>query len=224
MLSVGRRDEARFETSKVSARAFAAGRKALATGDVDLARAAFRWARRADPGNPLYIHGEAVVAHRTGNFHEAEYLYRRVLDMAMRAFGVGDPRVALAARGLVELCREQGRHEEAQTLARFVADSLDRAAAARAGMAALSALARICNVTGRRDEALAVHRQALAFRRATFGNDHDKSRDCAAAILELKRRTVDRRTDRVTGSATTARDSAPPATPERAANRQAWLI
>lgn len=223
MLSFGRGEKAKSETARVSARAFGAGRVALATGDIDLARAAFRWARRADPGNPLYIHGEAVVAHRTGNFHEAEYLYRRVLDMAMRAFGVGDPRVALAARGLVELCREQGRHEEARTLARFVVDSLDRPAAAQAGMAALSALARICTVTGRRDEALAVHRQALTFRRRTFGNGHDKSRTCAAAILELKRRMAFRKTDRATGSAATAPDSTPAAAPEHAGSGQAWL-
>jgi hypothetical protein len=217
MLSVGRRDEARFETSKVSARAFAAGREALTQGDTDLARAAFRWARRADPGNPLYIHGEAVVAHRTGNFHDAEYLYRRVLDMAMRAFGTGDPRVAIAAQGLVDLCREQGRHEEAETLVRFLVDSLDRRTAARAGMATLSALARICDATGRRNAALAVHGQALVWRRGIFGEHHDKTRDCAAAIDGLKRGWAIRRTDPATSAAAApGPDVAPHAEPESA--------
>lgn len=223
MLSVGRRDEARLETSKVSARAFAAGRKALAQGDTDLARAAFRWARRADPGNPLYIHGEAVVAHRTGNFHEAEYLYRRVLDMAMRAFGAADPRVALAAQGLVDLCREQGRLEEAQTLAGFVVDSLDREAAGRAGMAALSAITRICDATGRRDVALAVHGQALAWRRAMFGENHDKTRLCTAAMTELKKRSTIRRVDRPTRPVVQTPDPAAPAGSEGAGS-QAYLM
>jgi tetratricopeptide (TPR) repeat protein len=187
MLSFGRKDEAKLQTSKISARAFATGREALAKGDYGTARTAFRWARRADPGNPLYIHGEAVVAHRTGNFYDAEHLYRRVLDLAMRAFGAGDPRIALAARGLIELCRQQGRYEEAWTLGKYVVDSLDRAAAARAGVASLSSLVKICDAIGRLDEAVALHRKALAWRSRVYGEGHYKVQECIIAIAELNR-------------------------------------
>lgn len=214
MLSVGRSDDAKFETSKISARAFAAGREALAKGDTDLARAAFRWARRADPGNPLFIHGEAVVAHRTGNVHEAEYLYRRVFDMAMRAFGAGDPRLALAGQGLVELLLDQGRYEEAETLGRYVVDGPGKVATEQAGMPALRAVTRICDATGRLDAALAIHERALTWRRGIFGQDHHKVGACAAAIGELKRRIAIRGERRATGPAAQSPGSALHTEPE----------
>lgn len=224
MLTVGRKREARLQTSKVSARAYAAGRQALARRDYTAARTAFRWARRADPGNPLYIHGEAVVAHRTGNFYEAEHLYRRVLDLAMRAFGAGDPRVALAARGLVELCRQQGRFEEAWTLGKYVVDSLDRNAAARSGTAVLSALVKICDATGRLDAALVLHRQALAWRSRVYGEGHYKVQECIIAIAELNRLIAIRGKGPAQEPAAPQPDPAPFGAPEEEFAGQTYLM
>lgn len=187
MLSVGRKEDARVRTANVARRAYASGREALAQGDLDMARAAFRWARRADPGNPLYIHGEAAVACRTGNYHEAEHLYRRVLDLATRAFGAGDPRVAVAARGLIELREEHGQEEEAWSLGEYILDSLDRDAAAQTGVTVLSALVNICDTTARLGDAVDIHRRALAWRIRTFGEDHYKVHECNIAIAELNR-------------------------------------
>jgi len=192
MLSVGRKDEARFETLKVATRAYAAGRKALAEGDLDLARAAFRWARRADPGNPLYIHGEAKLAEKSGNLHEAEKLYRRVLDMAIRAFGIGDPRTNLVARSLIGLLEDNGRDEEAWEIADVLLDNLDQDAAVRAGVLTLAALVGIYDTAARLGDAMALHRRALAWRKAQFGEDHHKVHECRIAVAELDRLIVRR--------------------------------
>lgn len=186
MLTVGRKEETRRQTTRVSARAFAAGREALAAGDYDLARAAFRWARRADPGNPLYIHGEAVVAEQTGNAWEAENLYRRVLDMAVRAFGIGDPRTALIVRDLVELYEEQGRHDEAWMLSAHTINRLDREAAARSGIRVLGCLAEICARSGRLDCAKDLYRDAISLRSEIYGKDSRKVEECLRAIAVLE--------------------------------------
>jgi len=187
MLSVGRKDEARLETLKVARRAYAAGRTALADSDFDLARAAFRWARRADPGNPLYIHGEAVLAEKSGNLHEAEKLYRRVLDMAIRAFGAGDPRTGLVARSLIGLLEDNGREEEAWEIADFLLDNLDQDAAAQANVLTLAALVGIYDTAARLGDAVALHRRALAWRKAQFGEGHYKVHECRIAVAELDR-------------------------------------
>lgn len=187
MLAVGRTKEARSRTSVVSARAFAAGREALGNRDYDLAYAAFRWARRADPGNPLYLHGEAVVAHRTGNAYEAENLYRRVLDMAIRSFGIGDPRTMLVARDLVEFYQSVGRHDEAWMIGARIIDNLDRTAVVQSGIRILACLTEICALAGRLEDAMEIHRDAMAWRRRTFGEGHYKVDECVIGIAELGR-------------------------------------
>lgn len=165
----------------VCARAYAAGRDAMARRDFDLARTAFRWARRADPGNPAYIHAEARLAECTGNFHEAERLYRRVIDLALRAFGECDPRTAMAQAGLVRLYERADRYDEARKLAARIVDGLDRRAAARCSINALSRIGGICVSADRPDDAMLIHWQACTYRRTVFGRGHAKAVECLAA-------------------------------------------
>lgn len=194
----------------VCARAYAAGQDAMARRDFDLARTAFRWARRADPGNPAYIHAEARLAERTGNFHEAERLYRRVIDLALRTFGEGDPRTAMAQAGLVRLYERAGRREDARSLAARIIDGLDRPAAARSSINALSRIAGICVSAGRPDDAMLIHWRANSYRRTAFGQGHAKVTECLAATNALAARL-----HRAEAVSAARRQSRPPASAPR---------
>lgn len=160
----------------------------MARGDFDLARAAFRWARRADPGNPVYIHAEAALARRTGDLHEAERLFRRVIDIAERAFGAGDPRTAMIRDDLVELYLQMGRPGEARRLAAAIVDGLDRKAAARCSVRGLARIAGTCLRAGCPEEATLIYEQAGSWRRALFGDGHPKVDECRSAADALAAR------------------------------------
>ncbi len=187
-----RTDPAR-RAADVCAKAYATGLDAMKRRDFDLARTAFRWARRADPGNPVYIHAEAVLAQRSGNRHEAEKLYRRVIDVAERAFGAADPRTALVTGGLVFLYEKTGRGDEATAIARRVVDELDRGAVARAGIQTLARIAELCESAGRPGEAIDIYRLALAERRDIFGDRHPKVRECLVRMNALQVRIMERK-------------------------------
>ena len=173
--------------AKVAAKAFMAGREAMARGDFEMALTAFRWARRADSGNPVYIHAEATLAHKMHNYHESENLYRRVIDVAVRAFGAGDPRTATIALGLAQLYEEMGRRDEARDLCGHIVDNLDRESAAIGGVRSLARITEICDRAGRLDDAMQIHLRVAAFRRGVFGDRHYKMGECTIAIAELKK-------------------------------------
>lgn len=163
-------------------KAYHAARKALAEGDHDLARAAIRWARRADSGNPLYIHLEAELARKSGDRHEAERLYRRLADLAERAFGAGHIRNVAVLSGLIELYDEMGRHEEAAQLRKRIIKNLDRHSAADSGIPALARAAHICLQAGRPADALTIFEAALKRRRSVFGENHPRVEECRRAL------------------------------------------
>lgn len=173
--------------ARVAAKAFMAGRDAMTQGDFEMALTAFRWARRANSGNPVYIHAEAVLARKMHNYHESENLYRRVIDLAVRAFGAGDPRAAVITLGLAELYREMGRHDQARDLCVHIVDNLDRGAAATGGIRSLNSITLICQRAGRLDDAMQLHLQATAYRRKVFGGRHYKVGECVIGIAELNK-------------------------------------
>ncbi|MEN8195916.1 MAG: tetratricopeptide repeat protein [Pseudomonadota bacterium] len=167
-------------------KAYRAGRDAMAQGDHETARAALRWARRADSGNPLYIHAEAVLAHKTGGYFEADRLYRRVADLAERTFGEGHIRnVAISAK-MIALYEEMGNAHEAEKLRHRVVDGLDRKSAADSSIHALDRLAEICLRAGRSADALAIYEAALARRRQAFGDVHERVSECLVALTRLR--------------------------------------
>jgi tetratricopeptide (TPR) repeat protein len=175
-----------MQRANVAAKAFMAGRDAMTQGDFEMALTAFRWARRADSGNPVYIHAEATLARKMHNFHESENLYRRVIDVAVRAFGARDPRTATIALGLSELYEEMGRHDQARDLCARIVDNLDREAAAMGGIQSLARITLICQRAGRLDEAMRIHLRAVAYRRGVFGDRHYKIGECVIGIAALK--------------------------------------
>ena len=159
---------------------------AMAQGDYEMARAALRWARRADSGNPLYIHAEAMLAQKTGAFHEADRLYRRVADLAERALGAGHiQNVAISAR-MIALYEEMGRGGQADMLRHRIIDGLDRDSAIDGGIPALDRLAEICLRAGRSADAVAIYEAALARRRQVFGGIHDRVSECLVALTRLR--------------------------------------
>lgn len=169
-------------------KAYKAARRALAEGDYHLARAAIRWARRADSGNPLYIHLEAELARKFGDRHEAERLYRRLADLAERAFGAGHIRNVAVLSGLTELYDEMGRHDEAAQLRKRIINNLDRRSAADSGVPALARVANMCVRAGRGADALAIFDAALTRRRSVFGENHPRVVECRHALQALRAR------------------------------------
>ena len=169
-------------------KAYHAARKALAEGDHDLARAAIRWARRADSGNPLYIHLEAELARKSGDRHEAERLYRRLADLAERTFGAGHIRNVAVLSGLIELYDEMGRHEEAAQLRERIIKNLDRHSAADSGIPALARAANICLQAERPADALSIFEAALKRRRSVFGENHPRVAECRRALQAVRAR------------------------------------
>lgn len=169
-------------------KAFMAARDALAQGDYEMARAALRWARRADSGNPLYIHAEAILAQRTGGHHEADRLFRRALDIAERALGAGHiHNVAISSR-MIALYEEMGLTDEAELLRHRIINHLDRKSAADGSVLALDRLAEICLQAGRSADALAIYQAALDRRRAAFGENHARVNECHVALTRLRAR------------------------------------
>jgi len=167
-------------------KAYRAARESMANGDYELARAALRWARRADSGNPLYIHAEAELIRLTGNYHEADRLYRRLMDLAERAFGAGHVRTVALAGRMAELYEQMGREEQAATLRRRILDGLDMASTADGSVRTLDRIADICLKAGRSADALAIYTAALARRRAVFGEGHGRVDECLAAMKRLR--------------------------------------
>jgi tetratricopeptide (TPR) repeat protein len=169
-------------------KAFRAACNAQAEGNHELARAALRWARRADSGNPLYIYAEAILAQKTGGNFEADRLYRRVADLAERSFGEGHIRnVAISAK-MIGLYEDMGNDYEADKLRHRIINGLDRESAADCTIRALDRVAEICLRAGRSADALAIYEAALARRRAVFGNVHDRVNECLAALIRLRTR------------------------------------
>ena len=188
--------------------ALKAAHEAMAQGDYDMARAALRWARRADSGNPLYIHAEAILAQRTGAHHEADRLFRRVADLAVRAFGAGHiHNVAISAR-TIDLYEEMGRPGMADELRNLVIDGLDRSTVVDGSIHALDRLADICLKARRSAAALAIYESALARRRAVFGDGHARVSECLVALARLRARI------RKLAETTDTRETAPSFRPE----------
>lgn len=188
--------------------AYKAARAAMAQGDYDMTRAALRWARRADSGNPLYIHAEAVLAQKTGRPFEADRLYRRVADLAERTFGEGHIRnVAISAK-MIGLYEEMRNSCAAKTLRDKVIDGLDRKSAAEGSIRALDRVAEICLQAGRSADALAIYEAALARRRQVFGEVHHRVSECLVALTRLRAR-IRRQTE-----ATAAGETPAPFRPE----------
>ncbi len=188
--------------AEISANAFRAGHDAMVQGDFEMALTAFRWARRADSGNPAYIHAEATLARRMHNYHESENLYRRVIDVAVRAFGASDPRTATIAFDLADLYEEMGRHDDAVGLCVHIVDNLDREAAAIGSARLLARIGEICQRADRPEEGLRIHWRAVAYRRGVFGHDHAKVAELRAGIAAL-REPADSRSGRVPETAAT---------------------
>ena len=101
------------------------GRQAMEECAFEKAYAAFHWAACLDPSNPLYTHAAASAAYEAGDQQEAERLYRRAVNDTEAVFGRAHPQVAAIARGLLQLYKNQGRHEDARLLSERTAETAE---------------------------------------------------------------------------------------------------
>ena len=177
------------QTAALAAKAYAAGRTAMADGDFDMARTAFRWARRADSKNIRYVHAEAVLAQRTGNPYEAENLHRRVIDVAERTFGTGHPLTMPLVANLIGLYEQAGRASDAMSVRDRIIDELDLQMAAFSSVRALTKIAEICIDAGRGGEAIEIFQRAVDQRRKIYGDGHAKLSECLERMKEIRART-----------------------------------
>lgn len=173
--------------TRSSAHAYSAGRAAMEAGDDAVAQAAFRWASRVDPGNPVYAHAAAMADRDPADPTSTEMAFRKTIALTRREFGRSHPLVAVAATALVDLYDREGRHTEACRLSRRAIEQMDYSVAAAASMRTLRRLEDLCCRVGHRQVAVDLYRLALAHRRAVYGGQHPKVAECLDQLFRLYR-------------------------------------
>ncbi|MCX7630558.1 MAG: tetratricopeptide repeat protein [Geminicoccaceae bacterium] len=136
---------------------------------------------RADEAEEAYRRGQALL--EAGKLVEAARAFERVLELAERALGPDDPRLAVDLNNLGEVYRRLGRLDEAaQLLQRAI--RLDEAAGGRSPALAVSlnnlGLVRLSQ--GRLAEAETLFNRSLELLERTLGADHP---DVARALVNL---------------------------------------
>ncbi|MDW8369481.1 MAG: tetratricopeptide repeat protein, partial [Geminicoccaceae bacterium] len=136
---------------------------------------------RAQDADEAYRRGQALL--EAGRTAEAAREFERVLELAERALGANDPRLAVDLNNLGEVYRRLGRYTEAAALLQR-AIRLDEAAGGRSPALAtsLNNLGLVYRAQGRLEEAAALHRRALGLLEGTLGPDHP---DTARALANL---------------------------------------
>ncbi len=171
--------------ANAAAKAYRAGQAAMARGDYQLALTSFMWASTLEPDNAMFLHATAGAYIKLGDYHEAEQLYHKSVDIAEVTLGVGHPLVAAAAYNLVELYETQERFEEAQTLSTRVTAALDQSEAIQTNNRNLPRLAQLLLRADRRADGEKLLRKALADRKKTFGVDSPNAASCRTALWEF---------------------------------------
>lgn len=171
--------------ANAAAKAYRAGQAAMARGDYQLALSSFMWASTLEPDMAMFLHATAGAFKKLGDYHEAEQLYRKSVDIAESTLSVGHPLVAVAAYNLVELYETQERFEEAQTLSTRVTGALDQSEAIQTNNRNLPRLAHLLVRANRRADGEKLLRKALADRKKTFGADSSNAASCRAALWKF---------------------------------------
>lgn len=132
----------------------------------------------------------AVQLLEAGKLAEAAREFERVLELAERALGPDDPRLAVDLNNLGEVYRRQGRLERAAELLRR-AIRLDEAAGGRSPALAtsLNNLGLVLRAQGRLDAAADLYHRALDLLEGTLGPDHP---DTARALNNLAQLELER--------------------------------
>ncbi len=161
------------------------GCAALYKRDFETAARSFALAVSLDPENSLYLGSAALTASRMGNFTDSEALYRQSIEAAKSVFGPDDPQVETVTFGLVDLYRNQERHQDAEALCH---DMLVRLAGTRFGTMRARVMSRLGDLhrqQGRLDDAEARYLSAIAECEAAYGADHPKVAGQLRPLAEL---------------------------------------
>lgn len=185
-----------MKTAQTSAKAYRAGQEAMIRGDFKAARTSFQSARTLVPKNPNYILALAGAVSRLGEHQEAEDLYREAIACAEEAVGPNHPLVAVTAHALVEMYENIDRKDEAETLSKHSISVLDREEATHANSENLSRMASLFVRSGRPEEAEQLYRNAIEYRRKTFGESHAKVKKCEAELRDFLRQVRGGKDDR----------------------------
>jgi Tfp pilus assembly protein PilF len=148
-------------------------------------------AARAQPSEEAdraYRRGVSLL--EAGKLEEAAREFEKVLELAERALGPDDPRLAVDLNNLGEVYRRMGRLDRAAELLRR-AIRLDEAAGGRGPALAtsLNNLGLVLRAQGRLDTAADLYRRALALLENSLGPDHP---DTARALTNLAQLELER--------------------------------
>ncbi len=171
--------------ANAAAKAYRAGQAAMARDEYKSALTSFMWASTLEPDKATFLHATAGAFIKLGDYHEAEDLYLKSLDIAEISLGIGHPLVAVAAYNLVELYESQERFEEAQTLSTWVTGALDQSEAIQANNRNLPRLAQLLVWADRRADGEKLLRKALADRKKTFGIGSPNAASCRAVLWKF---------------------------------------
>ncbi|MCL6607288.1 MAG: tetratricopeptide repeat protein [Geminicoccaceae bacterium] len=146
---------------------------------------------RAQPNEEAdraYRRGVSLL--EAGKLEEAAREFEKVLELAERALGPDDPRLAVDLNNLGEVYRRMGRLDRAAELLRR-AIRLDEAAGGRGPALAtsLNNLGLVLRAQGRLDTAADLYRRALALLENSLGPDHP---DTARALNNLAQLELER--------------------------------
>jgi len=145
-------------------------------------------AQPSEEADRAYRRGVSLL--EAGKLEEAAREFEKVLELAERALGPDDPRLAVDLNNLGEVYRRMGRLDRAAELLRR-AIRLDEAAGGRGPALAtsLNNLGLVLRAQGRLDTAADLYRRALALLENSLGPDHP---DTARALNNLAQLELER--------------------------------
>lgn len=150
-------------------------------------------AQPAEEADRAYRRGMALL--EVGKLEEAAREFEKVVELAERAFGPDDPRLAVDLNNLGEVYRRMGRLDRASELLRR-AIRLDEAAGGRGPALAtsLNNLGLVLRAQGRLDAAADLYRRAVALLENSLGPDHPDTARALNNLAQLELESGDPRT------------------------------
>lgn len=169
-------------------------------------------------GRPAAFHLE------TGDYIQAESLYRRCLEIRKRVLGEDHPETLASAENLARTLRKTGKLDEAAQLARAALEKRERMLGLKHSDTSgnMAALADILRDSGDLDGAALLYEQALEGLRESPGSSHPSTLRVLyeySVLRKIQRRSIEARRlayELMTG----ARKTLPPGHPDRSEYEQ----
>lgn len=140
-----------------------------------------------ETGSPQYLHSAAVAAWRAGDHRAAEAYYRAAIIAVEKTADDAGMDIVSIAVGLIDLYRNQGRCQEAETLCQHILELRNPSVGLSARGRIVVRLAELHRQQGRLEDAEDAYVTALVERIVSYGVDHPKVAQVAIRLSEIYR-------------------------------------